>query len=30
MDNKMKDFVRTKLKEEVLSLLALYQKFPIV
>jgi hypothetical protein len=30
MDNKMKDFVRVRLKEEVLSLLELYRKFPIV
>jgi predicted nucleotidyltransferase component of viral defense system len=29
MDNKMKDFVRARLKEDVLSLLELYRKFPI-
>jgi predicted nucleotidyltransferase component of viral defense system len=29
MDNKMKDFVRTRLKDEVLSLLTLYRNFPI-
>jgi predicted nucleotidyltransferase component of viral defense system len=30
MDNKMKDFVRTRLKEDVLALLELYRNFPIV